>query len=504
MSSGTSSRARARSLALACCLAAPACISPVMVSPRAARDAAERRPGDGASAAQKVVLLRAVAADYDAGHEYLSIFPRSRALETMGTSLVTLGFTGADIGQKTLDQLAPDSLVALARAAPLFDHAVCSAAVQSETFVATSSAFGADDLGNPPDPSYTALWLPVPLKPDPAVGAATKRVSGVSCPAPAGSDHVCLYGRLALQRSKADLIIVVHGLFDSGDQHYLRNTGAVLFSLGYSVLLLDLRDHGQTFRTQLWAPATLGYYEGQDLLAAANYLRSAGCETIERLGLLGYSGGGLASIRAFIADRAAGSSVFDAGVLAVSPILDVPSTLDEMTLPGGRPESCSLLAMTDVPFAATQCLNRNASASVFAELLELRWQTLTSTAGEDAPTSIWDPRSYLARSERVYGLPPNTLLNAIRTTTLAQWLRALPPWTPGQTFLTVVGGKDDPVVGGEPAANLAEALEPHVCSDGDADRTPVCMLTPKIGGHIAYAVISPALARELVRYYFRR
>ena len=84
-------------------------------------------------------------------------------------------------------------------------------------------------------------------------------------------------------------VIILHGHGGSMDWDIQR--APVFQKAGFGVLLFDFRAHGRS-DGQL---ATFGYLERQDVLGAAAYLKKRG---IDRIGLLGFSYGGMASMLA--------------------------------------------------------------------------------------------------------------------------------------------------------------------------------------------------------------
>lgn len=99
------------------------------------------------------------------------------------------------------------------------------------------------------------------------------RLEGVWIPAP-GSDRV---------------VIILHGHGGSMDLDIQR--APHFHQAGFNVLLIDFRAHGRSAGRL----ATFGYLERQDVLGAVAYLISRG---MQRIGLLGFSYGGMASMLA--------------------------------------------------------------------------------------------------------------------------------------------------------------------------------------------------------------
>jgi predicted alpha/beta-fold hydrolase len=108
-------------------------------------------------------------------------------------------------------------------------------------------------------------------------------------------------------------IIVVHGIFDSRANRFMRIAMRRLAASGYGVLAPDMRWHGCLYRDDL--PATLGILEAADLQRWSSWLRTT--HGAAAVGLLGFSLGALDVIHAVSADGAA--EAFRAGAIAVSP-----------------------------------------------------------------------------------------------------------------------------------------------------------------------------------------
>jgi alpha-beta hydrolase superfamily lysophospholipase len=195
---------------------------------------------------------------------------------------------------------------------------------------------------------FTPVWVPLAI----TGGVAPAAVSCDEHGRASAADSFCVFGRLALRPEPGRaLILVVHGMFDSGAQLYVQRLAATLYSLGHSVLLPDMRDHGDTWRAAPQLATTLGTLEGEDLLALGERARHSCGAHIGRLGIAAVSGGGLNAIRALTEDSA-GS--LDAGVLALSPLLDVDQSLADLSSGGACPitRSVELSTLDDLAIAA--------------------------------------------------------------------------------------------------------------------------------------------------------
>ena len=112
-------------------------------------------------------------------------------------------------------------------------------------------------------------------------------------------------------------LIVVHGLFSSRRFDYVRQIAVrAYYEWGFNVLALDLRSFGLTNLTSQ-APTTVGWKEGEDVVAAGRYLKQLGATTV---GALGISLGGSAVLGACHAEGA--DEALDGGILAISPPAD--------------------------------------------------------------------------------------------------------------------------------------------------------------------------------------
>jgi predicted alpha/beta-fold hydrolase len=247
--------------------------------------------------------------------------PEDERLEPLFGGLTTLSYFGADAEPRVLDQQLPAHDPALGSS--------LSEACGEELGAASVRTLATTGL-----PAFAPVWLPLSLTQTEQIPAA------VSCDAhgkpvgPGAAASFCLFGRLALQsETQRPLIVVVHGMFDSGAQAYVQRLAAVLYGLGHSVLVPDMRDHGETLRAAPHVATTLGALEGQDLLTLAAATRQACGARIGRVGIAGVSGGGLAAIRAFTLDqtRAAAAQTLDAGVVALSPMLDVNAVIRDLS-----------------------------------------------------------------------------------------------------------------------------------------------------------------------------
>jgi predicted alpha/beta-fold hydrolase len=132
----------------------------------------------------------------------------------------------------------------------------------------------------------------------------------------ADGEHIAATVGLQQPPSRPGLI-VVHGLFSSRRFDYVRQIAVhAYYEWGFNVLALDLRSFGLTNLTSQ-APTTVGWKEGEDVVAAGHYLKQLGATTV---GALGISLGGSAVLGACHPEGA--DQALDGGILAVSPPAD--------------------------------------------------------------------------------------------------------------------------------------------------------------------------------------
>ncbi len=134
-----------------------------------------------------------------------------------------------------------------------------------------------------------------------------------------GADGEHIAATVGLQEAPARPgLIVVHGLFSSRRFDYVRQIAVhAYYEWGFNVLALDLRSFGLTNLTSQ-APTTVGWKEGEDVVAAGRYLKQLGATTV---GALGISLGGSSVLGACHAEGA--DEALEGGILAISPPADV-------------------------------------------------------------------------------------------------------------------------------------------------------------------------------------
>ena len=161
-------------------------------------------------------------------------------------------------------------------------------------------------------------------------------------------DGAKLYGRLGtpIGKDTGTYVIILHGMFgkQGGSDQY--NLAQALRTFGHHVLLLDLRGHGETVRHEPDDPFTFGLDEPVDLLATSRWLRSE--QHAKRIGLVGFS---ITAHHALLAAWVDGDPTlagsphspilqalrrpdvrpqFDAGIIAISPVLNLCEYADSL------------------------------------------------------------------------------------------------------------------------------------------------------------------------------
>ena len=153
-------------------------------------------------------------------------------------------------------------------------------------------------------------------------------------------------------------LIVVHGLFSSRRFDYVRRIAVrAYFEWGFNVMALDLRSFGLTNLTSQ-APTTVGWKEGEDILAGARYLKEHGATTV---GALGISLGGSAVLGACHPEGA--DETLDGGILAISP----PADLEAMS---------RRLSKKVPPTNPSYALNLGFWAMLVSRIREGRWDDI--------------------------------------------------------------------------------------------------------------------------------
>lgn len=199
--------------------------------------------------------------------------------------------------------------------------------------VAKGDTTGERDAGAEPRPwpGFESVWVP-------------------------GEGRTRLYGRLGLQRDaegrpvRADAVVIAVGFLGNLHGYRYRDLSEALFAHGYHVLMLEMRGHGRTGALHPDIPMTFGILEALDLLSASAWVRERA--DVGRVGLIGFSWGATDALIAAWLDGdptvrnsadairrrvppPGARSAFDAGVVALSPIVDMPDITESFEAPAG-------------------------------------------------------------------------------------------------------------------------------------------------------------------------
>lgn len=489
----------------------------------------------------------------DAGEECEVVDFETR-ISPIGAGFVTFGGFAADMAQKRRDQLLGPAEQGRALAdvcAPTSAPTGVSVHVGGVVLPAPNEPWKREPappdahdyyLSNPPEPTYTGVWIPVARRPEAAAaGAASAARSCGPDGTPDGDGTLCTFARVALQPDRARPIVLVgHGLFDSSAHRYVRNTGAVLHAMGFSVALLDLRDHGNTLRANgpLGTGLTFGAREGHDIVSIARQLRGA-CG-VPHAGYVGFSGGAAMGVHAYAVDP---SAQLDLGVLAISPLVDPADTIDhfkgeqsgclvttaleiDWTVYGGIGVLAVLMAgggaatygclenddvdwsntglttlgavglavgatlITDLAFDGSShldsfdgCLSVSPIANLFKALLEDRWHALGEPYGLTGNPHLANyPKARSGLTLEGLEAAANALPGRVAAAAAAKDAR-----------LAIVAADDDPVVGEETIKPFTEKAKTE---------PDLAVFTSAHGGHTSFAALSPVYARQFLHHFF--
>jgi predicted alpha/beta-fold hydrolase len=273
-----------------------------------------------------------------------------------------------------------------------------------------------------------------------------------------GADGEHIAGTVGLQEAPGRPgLIVVHGLFSSRRFDYVRQIAVkAYYEWGFNVLALDLRSFGLTNLTSQ-APTTVGWKEGEDVIAAGRYLKQLGATTV---GAIGISLGGSAVLGASHPEGA--EEALDGGILAVSPPADVKAMARRLSrrLPRSHP---------------AYAINRGFWAMLTSRIREARWEGI-----ED----FMDPLQLV--SAPYYGVDPDEL-----------WRRASAKEriAAARVPVLVLHPEDDQVIPVEHARMLDEAAK-------DNELVRVWVLPG--GGHGAIDAVDRQWFYAVVRGFFER
>src|SRR5262249_15517332 len=130
-------------------------------------------------------------------------------------------------------------------------------------------------------------------------------------------DGTPLVARWMGQRYTRAGVVLAHGFTQSKDHKFIVELAEMFSRNGWSVLAVDLRDHGET-RQASKAPMTNGWKEADDILAAVRWLRVQSKAT--SVSVVAFSVGGRALVKAMAQDR----GDIAAGIAVSAPLGDYP------------------------------------------------------------------------------------------------------------------------------------------------------------------------------------
>ena len=252
-------------------------------------------------------------------------------------------------------------------------------------------------------------------------------------------------------------LIIVHGLFSSRRFDYVRQIAVrAYYDWGFNVLALDLRSFGLTNLTSA-APTTVGWKEGEDIIAAGLYLKQLGATTV---GALGISLGASSVLGACHPEGA--TEALDGGIVAISPPADPRAMAKRLSV---------RLPRTDPAYV----LNLAFWAMLKSRVRQARWEGI-----ED----FGDPVERV--SAPFYGVEPDEL-----------WSRAAAQEHihAARVPVLVLHPEDDDVIPVDHARKLADAA-------ADSELVRVWILPG--GGHGAIDAVDRVWFYAVVRGFFER
>ena len=271
-----------------------------------------------------------------------------------------------------------------------------------------------------------------------------------------------LTGVLAVRDRTAPCVIVVSGTFDSRDGLYVRDTALLCYRNGYSVLVLEMRNHGQSI--EHWA--TIGWKEGRDILAAAQWLQDRAIEGSPgseppSVAYIGYSLGAWYGIRAaYDASIRSREHLLDGGVISFNPPVDIQK---------------AVLDWNRDDFRGSDFTLRSQVFKQFDSYLAKRVGQLGMKAEFKAAGGTFD--AYVGLAARAHGISGEELYE-----------RAVlaPEEIAANVRVPVVAyhAEDDPVVGVEHSRRLQQAVE-------TANSEYIEVIIREKGGHIGLHEVEP-------------
>lgn len=136
---------------------------------------------------------------------------------------------------------------------------------------------------------------------------------------PARTDGVQVAGWYVPHPSAQRALVLVHGKDESRSetfQGHFAELASALQQKGFAVLMIDLRGHGESAAAHL----SFGVYEQRDVLGAVDWLKAKHFAD-KRIGVLGVSMGGAASLFATAQEPAIGALVTDGAFADLYPVV---------------------------------------------------------------------------------------------------------------------------------------------------------------------------------------
>jgi predicted alpha/beta-fold hydrolase len=132
-----------------------------------------------------------------------------------------------------------------------------------------------------------------------------------------GADEERIAATVAIHDEPRPGLVVAHGLLSSRLFDYVRQIAVrAHYEWGFNVAAIDLRSFGLT-EMLTRAPGTGGWKEGEDIICAAEYLKSRGATSVGALGI------SLGASSVMNASHPPGAEALDGGILAICGPADI-------------------------------------------------------------------------------------------------------------------------------------------------------------------------------------
>ena len=209
-------------------------------------------------------------------------------------------------------------------------------------------------------------------------------------------DGTSLVGRWAGQRHGRPGVVLVHGFTQSKERKFIVELAELFSQNGWSVLAIDLRDHGET-RGASKAPMTNGWKEADDIIAAVRALRAL--SKANSISVIGFSFAGRGLVKAM----AQNTGDIAAGIAVSAPLGDYPPATPPE--PGYTP---SPLARFFLDFLGTKSFYEYDERAARFYGVDLRTFEARSAVGNDvakvkAPLLVLDSLDDSLRLARIKG-----------------------------------------------------------------------------------------------------